>query len=88
MCSSDLGSAGPDSSGAFSSNGYNLIGDGTGSSGWVSSDLLNLNPQLGPLQNNGGSTDTMTTAFALLTNWPIALAPGMGRAFYRVRVFP
>jgi len=30
----------------------------------------------------------MTTAFALLTNWPIALAPGMGRAFYRVRVFP
>jgi len=30
----------------------------------------------------------MTMAFALLTNWPIALAPGMGRAFYRVRVFP
>jgi len=63
LSAGNTGSAGPDSSGAFSSNGYNLIGDGTGSSGWVSSDLLNLNPQLGPLQNNGGSTDTMALSF-------------------------
>jgi hypothetical protein len=40
------------------SNGINLIGNTTGSSGWIASDLLNLNPMLGPLGNNGGSTFT------------------------------
>ena len=48
----------PDASGTFSSQGYNLIGNTSGSAGWGSSDLLNSNPLLGPLQNNGGPTNT------------------------------
>ena len=55
---------GIDTSGAFASLGYNLIGAALGSSGWVSTDLtgtasLPLNPMLGPLANNGGPTQTL-----------------------------
>ncbi len=56
---------GPDAQGAFISLGHNLIGDTTGSSGWVDSDLKPvdpllgpLDPLLGPLQNNGGTAST------------------------------
>jgi hypothetical protein len=50
----------PDVSGTFNSQGNNLIGNtsDSSSSGWVASDLLNINPLLGPLQNNGGPTNT------------------------------
>lgn len=53
-----------DLSGRVTSQGHNLIGNADGSVGWVGSDLLGtagspLNPQLGPLQNNGGPTFTM-----------------------------
>jgi hypothetical protein len=51
---------GPDIYGAVSLDvGHNLIGNATGGSGFVSSDLLNVNPLLGPLQDNGGPTRTM-----------------------------
>src|SRR5207249_2498179 len=53
-------------SGSVTSLGHNLIGNSSGASGFVASDLLNVNPQLGPLQNNGGPTQTM----ALLTGSP------------------
>jgi hypothetical protein len=49
----------PDILGTLTSRGYNLIGDTTGNMGEVASDLINIDPQLGPLQNNGGSTLTM-----------------------------
>jgi hypothetical protein len=49
----------------LSSSGYNLIGDGSGT-GFDPTDLLNVNPLLGPLQNNGGPTQTM----ALLSGSP------------------
>jgi len=49
---------GPDAQGAFTSEGNNLIGDSTGATGFVASDLLNTNPLLGPLQDNGGPTRT------------------------------
>ena len=54
----------PDAAGSLSSQGYNLIGDGTGSSGWTDTDLVGthdapMNPLLGPLQDNGGPTQTM-----------------------------
>jgi hypothetical protein len=55
---------GPDVFGSFASLGHNLIGATDDSSGWVGSDLTGtkaspLNPLLGSLQNNGGSTQTM-----------------------------
>ena len=57
--------------GVLTSLGHNLIGNARGGSGFVSSDLLNVNPLLGPLQNNGGPTQTM----ALLPGSP-AIAAG------------
>ncbi len=51
--------AGPDVSGAVTSLGYNLIGNSSGASGFVATDLQSVNPLLGPLQNNGGPTETM-----------------------------
>jgi hypothetical protein len=65
--SADVGS---DLSGNVMSLGYNLIGSSSGGSGFASSDLLNLDPLLGPLQNNGGPTQTM----ALPANSPAANA--------------
>jgi hypothetical protein len=54
----------PDVTGALTSQGHNLIGDGTGGSGFVASDLVGsaqnpIDPRLGPLANNGGPTQTM-----------------------------
>jgi hypothetical protein len=51
--------SGFDLAGNVTSLGHNLIGNTSGGSGFVASDLLNVNPQLGPLQNNGGPTQTM-----------------------------
>jgi len=52
-------SSGPDVDGAVTSRGYNLIGNPSGGSGFVATDLKGVNPLLGPLQNNGGPTQTM-----------------------------
>jgi hypothetical protein len=57
---------GADLYGSVTSLGHNLFGNTTGGSGFAASDLLNVNPQLGPLQNNGGPTQTM----ALLSGSP------------------
>jgi hypothetical protein len=66
----------PDVGGSLNSQGHNLIGDGTGSSGWIDTDSVGtadapINPLLGPLQGNGGPTWTM----AVLPGSP-ALAAG------------
>ncbi|MHB8645071.1 MAG: choice-of-anchor Q domain-containing protein [Thermomicrobiales bacterium] len=50
---------GPDVLGSITSGGHNLIGNTSDGSGFVGSDLQNVNPQLGPLANNGGPTQTM-----------------------------
>jgi predicted outer membrane repeat protein len=55
----NFASPGPDVYGTVTSNGYNLIGDPSGGSGFVATDLLDQNPLLGSLQNNGGPTQTM-----------------------------
>ena len=66
------GTINPDVSGTFTSEGYNLVGDGTGSSGFsspgdqVGTSENPIDPLLGPLQDNGGSTQT----HALLTGSP------------------
>ena len=54
---------GPDVFGAFTDQGFNLIGKSDGSSGFTVSTLVGtieypINPLLGPLQNNGGPTQT------------------------------
>jgi hypothetical protein len=54
----------PDLSGNLGSLGHNLIGNTQGGSGFDPSDLLNVDPMLGPLQDNGGPT------------WTMALLPG------------
>ncbi|HEX8396901.1 MAG TPA: FG-GAP-like repeat-containing protein [Pyrinomonadaceae bacterium] len=56
----------PDISGALNSFGNNLIGVTGLATGFISSDLLNQNPLLAPLANNGGQTQT----HALLPNSP------------------
>jgi hypothetical protein len=48
-----------DFSGALASWGHNLIGNSEGGSGFDDTDLLNVNPLLGPPQDNGGPTQTM-----------------------------
>jgi hypothetical protein len=56
---------GPDVVGTFVSQGHNLIGNGSGSTGFtapgdqVSTPSAPIDPRLGPLQNNGGPTQTM-----------------------------
>ncbi len=50
----------PDVGGIFSSGGYNLIGSTNGSSGFgATGDQFNINPLVGPLQDNGGPRPTM-----------------------------
>jgi len=63
----------PDVVGSVNSGGFNLVGIADGSTGWLVSEAANLgnssfpiDPRLGPLQNNGGSTPTM----ALLNGSP------------------
>jgi hypothetical protein len=49
----------PDFFGALGSLGHNLIGNSQGGSGFDPSDLLDTDPLLGPLQDNGGPTQSM-----------------------------
>src|SRR5439155_19102022 len=60
--------SGPDFQGTLTSQGHNLIGDTNGATitGDTTGNILNQNPRLGPLQNNGGPTQTM----ALLAGSP------------------
>lgn len=51
-------SSGPDVNGTFTSLGNNLVGNPLGGTGFGASDLLNLDPLVGPLANNGGFTLT------------------------------
>ncbi len=53
-----------DSPATFTSLGYNLTNSGAGTPFTATTDLINTNPLLGPLQDNGGST------------WTYALLPG------------
>jgi hypothetical protein len=46
-------------SGTVASGGHNLVGSTSGGGGFQSTDLLNVDPKLGPLQDNGGPTMTM-----------------------------
>ena len=45
--------------GVFASEGFNIIYDPTGSTGWTYSDFLGVDPLLQHLEDNGGPTTTM-----------------------------
>jgi hypothetical protein len=69
---------GPDVFGAVNSQGYNLVGQTNGTIGWLASDLQNVEPRLGPLQDNGGPVFT----HALLAGSPaIDAGANSGLAF-------
>ena len=59
-----VGGTGSDASGAFTSQGHNLVGNADGSTGFgaagdqLGSAAAPLNPRLGPLADNGGPTPT------------------------------
>jgi len=53
-----VGRDGGDLLGRLTSSGYNLIGDTRGGSGYDATDLLDVDPLLGPLRDNGGPTPT------------------------------
>ena len=50
---------GPDVKGFLTSSSYNLFGNGIFVIGTSPTDILNVDPMLGPLQDNGGPTQTM-----------------------------
>ena len=64
VAGNSTGNYGPDAYGSFNSLGHNLIRNTNNSSGWNAADLTGstaspLNPELGPLADNGGPTQTM-----------------------------
>jgi len=80
--SAGSGNAGGDVSGAIISRGYNLIGDASGSSGWIKTDLLGnaaqpLDPDLSPLGKYGGPTQTQVPlpGSPAITAGSVALIP-------------
>ena len=67
IIANNAGAAGSlDAFGPVNSEGNNIIGNTTGSTGWVLSDLQNVNPVLSPLGNYGG----MGMTHAVLTGSP------------------
>ncbi|HNS11343.1 MAG TPA: choice-of-anchor Q domain-containing protein [Bacteroidia bacterium] len=67
---------GPDLDGSISSNGNNLIGNSSGSGGFVASDILAVDPLIDVLASNGGYTST----HALMSTSPCIDAGGCSSA--------
>ncbi len=64
--------------GGIASLGFNLIGPSPSGGGWIPTDFVNATASLGPLTNNGGSTQTMTPlpgSLAIDTGNPSLAAP-------------
>ena len=68
IVANNAGANGPDLFGSFNSQDYNLIGNTTDATftGTTTHNIINQNPNLGMLANNGGPTQTMLP----LTNSP------------------
>lgn len=54
----DVYSVVSDGQGTFTNQGYNLVGTADRITGLLASDLTGVDPSLGPLQDNGGTTPT------------------------------
>src|SRR5262249_42487727 len=59
VAGNDAKTGGDDLYGYLANSGYNLIGKSSGGTGYSQTDLLDVDPLLGPLQDNGGLTQTM-----------------------------
>jgi hypothetical protein len=59
IVANNLAVTAPEISGALASSGFNLFENPAGGSGYDDSDLLGVDPMLGPLADNGGPTLTM-----------------------------
>jgi hypothetical protein len=57
LVANNSAATGPDANGTYDSQGKNLIGNTSGFN-FTGSGVLSGDPRLGPLQNNGGPTDT------------------------------
>ncbi|MCK4637543.1 MAG: hypothetical protein KAT49_06665, partial [Methanomicrobia archaeon] len=66
IANNTCGDDGPDFRGGMDSYGYNLIGDTEDCTGYIGTDITDVDPNLGPLANNGGLTQT----HALLSGSP------------------
>ena len=58
----NLAPSNPDAGGGFESQGYNIVGDVGGSTGWVGTDRTGIDPLLQLLADNGGLTNTHALA--------------------------
>jgi hypothetical protein len=82
----DTAAPGLDLFGSLGSTGHNLIGNDSGGSGFDPSDQRNVNPLLGPLQDNGGPTLTqalLPTSPAIGGGDPIGAPANDQRGFAR-----
>jgi predicted outer membrane repeat protein len=55
----NLSNHGPNLHGTLLESGYNLISNSAGGSGYGPTDIIDVDPVLGPLQDNGGPTKTI-----------------------------
>jgi hypothetical protein len=58
IVANNIASAGRDLHGSLTSLGHNLVSNSSGGAGYAPSDILDVNPMLGPLDDNGGLTQT------------------------------
>ena len=59
LFANNTAATGPDSSGSVSSLGFNLLSNATGSAGFtIATDILNADPKIDTLKDNGGPTFT------------------------------
>jgi subtilisin family serine protease len=58
IISTNTSPLGPDAFGSLTSLAPNILGDSAGTTGWQAHDLLNIDPLLTSLQDNGGATLT------------------------------
>jgi hypothetical protein len=83
------GNSSRDANAMVTSLGYNLIGNGSQSSGYVDTDLVGtsdnpIDPLLGPLQNNGGPTTRVHCDIpgpAAETDLPGQIICSLGRSY-------
>jgi hypothetical protein len=89
VAGNSAGNEGPDLRGTYHSDGNNIIGNASGSSGFTNGtngDQVGVDPKLGPVADNGGSTPTMAlqpSSPAINAANPATAPPTDQRGFFR-----